>query len=243
MISVLIPAYNEADRIADTLAAVRSFAAEMHVREIIVVDDGSSDDTVERAQAAGADVVFRQQNGGKGAALNRALSLAQGDILLLLDADLGATAIEAVRLLGPVVSGAADMSIATFPRHTGKGGGVGLVVLLARWGIRRLTGQTMQAPLSGQRAVRRQVLEDAGGFAEGWGVEVALTVNALQNGHRVLEISTQMSHRVTGRSPAAILHRAQQFVAALRVLLHLGVLRPKSSSAPEILPPKERHPG
>ena len=243
MISVLIPAYNEADRIADTLAAVRSFAEEMHIREIVVVDDGSTDETSERAQAAGADVVFRQQNSGKGAALNRALALAQGDILLLLDADLGASASEAMRLLAPVVSGAADMSIATFPKNPRKGGGVGLVVRLARWGIHRLTGQTMQAPLSGQRAVRRQVLEDTGGFAEGWGVEVALTVSALQNGYRVLEIPTQMSHRVTGRSPAAILHRAQQFVAALRVLLRLGVLHPKSASTPGMLPPKERPQG
>lgn len=240
MISVLIPAYNEADRISDTIAAVRAFAAEKQIGEIIVVDDGSSDDTTDRAQAAGADVVFRQTNGGKGAALNRALTLSQGSVLLLLDADLGATASEALKLLGPVVSGAADMSIATFPRNAAKGGGVGLVVRLARWGIARLTGQTMQAPLSGQRAVRRQVLEDVGGFAEGWGVEVALTVNALQNGYRVLEIPTQMSHRVTGRSPAAILHRAQQFVAAFRVLLKLGVLRPRSAASPKMLPPKER---
>lgn len=240
MISVLIPAYNEADRIAETLAAVRSFAEEKRIKEIIVVDDGSSDGTGERAQEAGADVVFRQHNSGKGAALNRALALAQGDVLLLLDADLGTTATEAAKLLGPVVSGVADMSIATFPRIAGKGGGVGLVVRLARWGILRLTGQTMQAPLSGQRAVRRQVLEDSGGFAEGWGVEVALTVNALRNGYRVLEIPTQMSHRVTGRSPGAILHRAEQFVAALRVLLRLGVLRPRSSSLAKMLPPKER---
>lgn len=117
------------------------------------------------------------------------------------------------------------------------------MVRLARWGIARLTGQTMLAPLSGQRAVRRQVLEDAGGFAAGWGVEVALTVSALQNGYRILEIPTQMSHRVTGRSPAAILHRAQQFLAALRVLLRLGVLHPKALEAPKTLPPKERHPG
>ena len=129
-----IPAYNEADRIAATLAAVQSFAAETHIQEIIVVDDGSTDDTADRARPAGADVVFRQQNSGKGAALNRGLALAQGDILLLLDADLGASATEAVRLLGPVVSGAADMSIATFPRKPGTGGGVGLVVRLAALG-------------------------------------------------------------------------------------------------------------
>ncbi|MCW3054419.1 MAG: hypothetical protein JWN14_3589, partial [Chthonomonadales bacterium] len=81
------------------------------------------------------------------------------------------------------------------------------------------------------------------GFAEGWGVEVGLTVKALQNSYRVLEIPTQMSHRVTGRSPAAILHRAQQFLAALRVLLKLGVLRAHSPSTPGVLPPTERHSG
>ncbi len=242
MISVLIPAHNEADRIADTLAAVRSFAQHTLIQEIIVVDDGSTDETAARAQSAGADVVFRQANGGKGAALNAALALAQGDILLLLDADLGQTATEAERLLGPVVSGAADMTIATFPRLAGKGGGVGLVVRLSRWGIRRLTGQTMLAPLSGQRAVRRRILEETGGFAAGWGVEVALTIRALQNGYRVLELPTQMSHRVTGRSPAAIWHRAQQFMAALRVLIGLGVLHPPQS-APPTLPPKEHKQG
>src|ERR1043166_4278720 len=99
MISVLIPAYNEALRIADTVAAVRTFAWEDQACEIIVVDDGSSDDTAQRAQEAGADVVYRQANRGKGAALQVALALAQGEFLLLLDADLGSSAQEAQALI------------------------------------------------------------------------------------------------------------------------------------------------
>ncbi len=219
MISALIPAYNEADRIAATIAAVREIAA---VGEIVVVDDGSTDDTARRAEAAGADVVFRQKNSGKGHALNVALSLASGDVLLLLDADLGGSACEAEKLLPPVLSGEADMTIATFPVVPGKGGGMGLVVRLARWGIEELAGRRMAAPLSGQRAVRREVVEACGGFAEGWGAEIALTVEALRRGYRVLEVPTEMTHRVTGRDAASVWHRASQFLAAVRVLWRLG---------------------
>lgn len=220
MISALIPAYNEVERIAATIAAARGIAA---VREIIVVDDGSTDGTAKQAEVAGADVVFQQKNSGKGEALNTALLLANGDILLLLDADLGDSASEAIKLLKPVLDGEADMTIATFPVIPGKGGGIGLVVKLARWGIKELTGKTMQAPLSGQRAVRREVLENCGGFASGWGAEIALTVEALRREYRVLEVPTEMTHRVTGRDVASIRHRAFQFVAAARVLWRLGI--------------------
>jgi glycosyltransferase involved in cell wall biosynthesis len=219
--SVLIPAHNESERIAATIAALRALPSDCRIGEIIVVDDGSTDDTAAKAEAAGADVIFRQPNRGKGAALQQAFGLSQGDVLLLADADLGDSAAEAEKLLRPVLSGAADMTIATFPIIPGKGGGAGLVVKLARWGIRRLTGRTMTAPLSGQRAVRREVITACGGFASGWGVEIALTVTSLRNDFRVLEISTNMTHRVTGRSPAAIRHRAAQFFAAVGVLFRL----------------------
>ena len=218
MISVIIPAYNEADRIAATIAAARRLQG---VSEIVVVDDGSTDDTAQAAEAAGADVVLKQANGGKGAALNAGFAHSSGQIALLLDADLGASAGEADKLTTPILAGLADMTIATFPVGAGKGGGAGLVVRLSRWGIYKLTGRVMAAPLSGQRALRRDVVGDCGGFADGWGVEVALTVSALRRGFRVLEVPTTMTHRVTGRSPAAILHRAAQFLAAARALLRL----------------------
>lgn len=108
---------------------------------------------------------------------------------------------------------------------------MGLVVRLARTGIRLLTGKTVAAPLSGQRAIRLETLLQCGGFADGWGVEVALTVRVLRAGYRVEEVSTSMAHRVTGRSWADIRHRAAQFIAVARVLFHLALTPSKHNHA------------
>lgn len=217
MLSVLIPAYNEETRIGQTVLAVKDALPEA---ECLVIDDGSKDATAQRAEEAGADLVLRCPHRGKGAALQAGLKVANGDILLLLDADLEETAEAAAALVQPVCKGEADMSIAVFPK-TQKGGGFGLVVRLARWGIRRLTGCTFQAPLSGQRALKRELLEQIGGFETGWGAEVGLTVRALRLGARLVEIELPMRHRVTGRRATDLLHRAMQFYAVARILLRL----------------------
>jgi glycosyltransferase involved in cell wall biosynthesis len=215
MISVIVPAYNEAVRIGDT---VRALAAIPSVDEVIVVDDGSTDSTAIEADNAGATVIRTPENRGKGAALDTGVEAARGSIIALLDADLGSTASEAACLFDPVLDGTADMAIATFPVIPGKGGGFGFVVRLARWGIRRATGQTMAAPLSGQRALRREVWQKAGGADPGFGAEVGLTIDALCAGFSVVEVPTTMTHRVTGRDWAAIRHRARQFFAVARAL-------------------------
>jgi glycosyltransferase involved in cell wall biosynthesis len=230
MISILIPAFNESDRIADTIRAARA-ASVPHDTEINVIDDGSSDNTAAVAEEAGADTVLRTQNGGKGAALNSGLQLATGEILVLLDADLGSTASEYVKLTAPILAGEADMTVATFPARPGRGGGMGLVVRLARWGIQKLTGRQMLSPISGQRALKRSVLLSSGGFASGWGVEIDLTVRALRSGFAVLEVATEMDHRVTGRSLNDIAHRAAQLWAVAVVLMDLR-LHPRSALPP-----------
>ncbi len=229
MISVLIPAYNEALRVGETVATIRAILPNS---QIIVIDDGSQDETYARAEEAGADVVFRQKQKGKGAALKRAFALSTGKVILLLDADVGGSAREAEKLLAPVLKGDADMTIALLPGSSGSGGGFGLVVGKARSAIRELTGREMQAPLSGQRAVRREVIEKCGGFAEGWGVEVALTVRALWKNYRVVEVPTEMTHRVTGRDWKGIWHRFQQYRSVGKTLSLLEREIPETSSLP-----------
>jgi glycosyltransferase involved in cell wall biosynthesis len=226
VISVLVPAFNEADRIAATITAIRSLAGE---KEVIVIDDGSTDNTAIEADKADADAILKREHVGKGDALNAGLAVATGSILVLLDADIGETAVEAVKLVKPIKEGTADMTIAVLP-HTKSGGGMGIVVRLARWGIQKLTGRSMDAPLSGQRALTREMALSVGGFAPGWGAEVALTVNAIRNGYRVVEVPAEIRHRVTGRSPADIRHRWSQFVGVARTLWALWRAKNKDNT-------------
>ena len=206
-VSVIIPAFNEAERIAATIRAAQRLPA---VCEVIVVSDGSTDDTPDRARLAGATVLNHPANRGKAQAMQTGAAYATGDLLLFLDADLEATAKDAGCLIAPVYGGQADMTIARFPINPGRGGGAGWVVRAARRGIQHLTGQTMQAPLSGQRCLTRQAWAVAQPLAAGFGAEVGLTVDVLRAGLRVLEVETQMDHRVTGKSAAAWRHRARQ---------------------------------
>ena len=94
-VSVVIPAYNEGPAIADVVATLRQ-AAPWH--EIIVVDDGSADDTGARAQAAGALVVRHPYNKGNGAAVKSGIRRAAGDYVLIIDGDGQHPPEDAVRL-------------------------------------------------------------------------------------------------------------------------------------------------
>jgi glycosyltransferase involved in cell wall biosynthesis len=217
-VSAVIPAFNEAARVGDTVRAVRSLP---EVTEVIVVDDGSTDNTAAVAADAGARVIRLPRNQGKGEALRRGLRESAGEIVLLLDADLGASAAEAALLLTPVLAGQADLAIAELPAAPGTGG-FGLVRKLARFGLRRLAKFTARAPLSGQRAIRRELLERIG-IASGFGVEVAMTIRAARLGARVVEVPTKMTHAFTGRNLAGFLHRGRQFRDLAIILLRIAI--------------------
>ncbi len=205
---VLIPAYNEQDLIGETVAAALAMPG---IDEVVVVDDGSDDETAFVAHDAGARVIQLDGNLGKGAALNAGVADTDSEIILMIDADLGPTASETHRLLEPVLADQADMSIAVMRAPAGHKGGFGFVMGLSRWAVRKYGKADVSAPLSGQRAVRRKLLEDVGGFETGFGVETALTIDALRKGYRIVEVPLPLTHRVSGRNLRGFLHRGHQF--------------------------------
>ena len=223
-VAVVIPARNEADRIQATVTAALGLPA---VALVIVVDDGSKDATAATARRAGAVVMRHARNRGKGAALEtgaEAVALLdqrehrdRSRHLLFLDADLGGTAAQAGPLAGPVLAGAADMTIAVFAA-TVKLGGHGLVVGLSGAGIRRATGWQPAQPLNGQRCLTRAAFEAARPLARGWGVETALTIDLLRQGLRITEVEVDLAHRATGTGMRAQLHRAHQLADVARAL-------------------------
>lgn len=210
-IVALIPAHNEATRIGETVKAVLAIAS---VSETVVIDDGSSDATAEMARTAGAKVIALLHNVGKGAALETAAKRYEdADIILLLDGDLGASAAQAELLIAPIIANKADMCIAKFPVVESGKAGFGLVKNIAQRAITELGGDFVSsAPLSGQRAIRRECLDEIRPFSSGYGVEIGLTVRALRKGYRILEVETTMTHAATGRDLQGFIHRGKQYV-------------------------------
>ena len=214
VVVALIPALDAEDGIAATVAATASIPG---VTRVLVVDDGSIDATADVARRAGAEVLVLPTNRGKGGAVSAGVAASpDADVILLVDADLRETATETARLLPPVLSGEADMAIAVLPAAAGRGG-FGLVRDLAADGIRRASGFRAEAPLSGQRAVRADLLRELSS-AERFGLEVALTVDAVRAGARVVEVEAEIEHRHTGRSLAGFRHRGRQGADVVRAL-------------------------
>src|SRR4051812_27032736 len=244
LVGVVVPAKDESARIASTVAGL---LASPGVAAVVVVDDGSTDDTGARARAAGADVVRHGRNRGKAAALEtgaarlavlEARARATMDAgtawpLLFVDADLGETAANTLVLAGPVLAGEADLTIAVLPPQSRPGGGRGFVVRLARRGIVHATGWTPTQPLSGLRCLTREAFEAARPLAYGWGVETAMTIDLLTAGYRVVEVPCDLQHRVTGADWRGQLHRVRQYrdvarglaIRRARRAAPLGVLR------------------
>lgn len=116
-LSIIIPAYNEENKIKDTLENIKDIE---EISEIIVVDDGSSDNTSKVAKEVKSDkitVITQDKNRGKGYALNNGLKVAmtKADIIGFLDADLGSSSNEITKLITPILNDEADVIIAKFP--------------------------------------------------------------------------------------------------------------------------------
>ncbi|ACQ78639.1 glycosyl transferase family 2 [Beutenbergia cavernae DSM 12333] len=214
-VAVVIPAKDESQRIAATVRAARAIP---HVDLVLVVDDGSEDDTQHVARAAGAVVVRHSHNRGKASAMETgAAVVAMRDVeggpprlLLFIDADLGETAVNTAPLVPPVLAGRADLSVAVLPRQPGAGGR-GIVTGLARRAIQRASGWSPKQPLSGQRCLTREAFEAATPLARGWGVETGMTLDLLAQGFRIVEVPCDLRHRPSGNDLAGQMHRAAQY--------------------------------
>ena len=168
-LSVVIAARNEADRVGETVRAVREAFPDASVW---VGDDASTDGTAEVAMAAGAQVVSRGRPHGKGANVTAAVEAALSAepaprLVLLCDGDLGDSAKRLAPLVAAVARGDCDLAVAAFANRVG--GGFGLALGFAHWAIRRLCGAETEAPISGQRALGVECLRATLPFARGFG--------------------------------------------------------------------------
>ncbi len=156
-VMAIIPAYNEEKTIGEVLAVLKEVSL---VKKIIVVSDGSTDNTVQVARSYDVEVVELRENRGKGGALKAGLDSVKADVVLFLDADLlGLTPTHVYNLLQPVTSNEADMTIGIFEKGR----------------IATDLAQKMAPYLSGQRALKFFLLEQISDLdVARFGVEVAL---------------------------------------------------------------------
>jgi glycosyltransferase involved in cell wall biosynthesis len=218
---VIVAARNESDRIGATLDALE---AAFPSARIIVADDASTDGTSDVALSRGAEVASRRRPHGKGGSMTAAAAavapIADGPgspIVLLCDGDLGESAGTLRGLVAAVQNAECDLAIAAFARRVG--GGFGIALRFARWAIERRCGYRANAAISGQRAMRADVLRAVLPFAPGYGMEVAMTIDAVRAGFTVREIQLDLDHRATGRTLGGFAHRARQLRDFARVYI------------------------
>jgi glycosyltransferase involved in cell wall biosynthesis len=216
-LAAIVAARNEADQIGATVRALRGAFPGARVW---VADDASDDGTAEAALAAGAEVVSRGKPHGKGANVTAAAEAALSGAVsphyvLLCDGDLGASAAQLAPLVEAVRQGECDLAVAAFASRVG--GGFGFALGFARWAIRRRCGLQTDAPISGQRAMRVEVLRATLPFAASYGMEIGMTIDAVRAGYSLREYELDLEHRATGRNLAGFLHRARQLRDFARV--------------------------
>lgn len=216
-VDVLIPAYNEEDHIADTIAGIVGIKG---IERIIVIDDKSSDRTVQIVKSLNHPVqlIGLKKNGGKGKAIREGLKYVKSDIVALIDGDLGKSSSELEKLIEPILSNRADMTIAKFGRAKKKGG-FGLVKQLAKRGVYIYTKKSIDTTLSGQRVYRKSLIDKMTYIPDRFGIEVAMTVEALRGDTRYEEVEVEMTHAETGRDFKGFLHRGGQFWDILKTLI------------------------
>lgn len=200
-VTVILPAHDEAGTIADVVTRTR--ASVPGLDEVVVVDDGSTDDTARLAEAAGARVVRLTPNRGKGIALRRGLAEARGDVLVLLDAD-GQDAPEDIPALLAALEDGVTMVVGSRFLGTFE---PGAITPLNRAGNRALTGivnllfgARLTDTQAGFRAFRRSFLDGLALSAQRYDIEVDLLLSALDRPGRVVEVAVRRSARSYGAS-------------------------------------------
>jgi glycosyltransferase involved in cell wall biosynthesis len=205
-VSVVIPAFNEEAGIA---AVVADMKARHAWREIIVVDDGSSDGTAERAAAAGARVLRHPYNKGNGAAVKTGIRAAGGQVVLLMDGDGQHAPEEAAQLAAGI--GTYDMVIgarAAADQTPTRALGNAVFKALASW----LTGRRIEDLTSGFRAARRELLlEILHLLPNGYSYPTTSCLAFLKAGYNLTFVPVR-ARKATGRSKMRVARDGVRFV-------------------------------
>jgi glycosyltransferase involved in cell wall biosynthesis len=219
-VSVVIPAKNEEMNLGLVLGDLnRTIAAwQDHDVEVIVVDDKSTDKTGEVAAGLGARVIRNTGPSGKGCALRRGFESANGDILVMMDADYSHRAEDVPTLVNALTDG---VGLVVGSRIFGGSDeytpvrAMGNVFLTAMMGL--LLGRFMSDALNGLKAFRRDVFSDFNYTSRQFEIEIELLANALRKGYKVVEVSSHERARQGGQAKSRVIRHGTGFL--MRIIL------------------------
>lgn len=182
-ITVIIPARNEEKTIAQVIEKVKQ---NQNVKQIIVVNNNSDDNTAQCAEKIGAEVI-NCDNQGKGYAIEAGMRHVKYDIVAIIDADINNYSDNLIEILtNPVISNEADFVKSTFIRT--KGGVVTEVAVKPLLDILFPDMYKFSEPISGMIAARKSVLEKLE-FEKDYGVDIGILIDVIQNGDKVKEVN------------------------------------------------------
>jgi glycosyltransferase involved in cell wall biosynthesis len=191
VVSFLIPAFNEGGTVGTVIERVRALP---FARQIVVIDDGSTDDTAAVLDALAGDdlVVVHKENGGKGSALRAGIPHVTGDIVVIQDADLEYDPNDVPELIAPIVDGLADV---VYGSRLSGGRPQRAYLFWHRVGNRFLSlvagvlyNTTLTDMETGYKAFRREVLASLPLREDGFGIEPEITGRICRARLRIYEL-------------------------------------------------------
>ena len=219
-LSIVLPAKNESAAIGSTVAGIRQQYPDTAEVEVLVVNDGSSDDTAAVAQAAGARVVHHPYSKGNGAAIKTGARAAQGEVLVFMDADGQHDPADIPRLLDQLSQGH-DMVVGARQKGSqasvGRGLANGLYNRLASW----MTGHKVEDLTSGFRAVRADKFREfLYLLPNGFSYPTTSTMAFFRAGYSVAYVPIHAAKRI-GKSHIRLLRDGARF---LLIIFKIGTL-------------------
>jgi glycosyltransferase involved in cell wall biosynthesis len=214
-VAFVIPAKDEAGAVGQVVARALTCGC---AREVVVVDDGSTDDTAAEAEAAGAKVVRLPENRGKGRALKAGVEATDAEIVVFLDADGQDDPAETPRLLAEIERGA-DLVIGSRFLGTLHPGSITPVNRVANLGLTlamsALYGRRITDSQAGFRAMRRDAYLSLPLSASRYDVETEVLARALRRGLKVVEVPVSRAPRAAGVTKMNRLTTGARIVAAM----------------------------
>lgn len=197
-VSVILPAYNESKSIGQVLKNIN------RRYEVIVVDDGSTDETADIARKHGAKLISYGKNMGKGYALRRGIAVSRGSILVFLDGDGQHDPEDIPKLIVPLLAGKADIVLGMrMHRGAPARGFRRLTNRLSALSVRAICGRSYNDVLSGFRAARRGVFSQLPLSKDGFETEIEFLINASFKQFRIAEVPIG-TRRVSRRSKLGV---------------------------------------